>query len=96
MEKTQSLEAEKVLETTNPIDSLQLRRSDHEDAKDIEAFFEESKRTAYTRIFASGDIMHFIETSYLSITVLTADGKVVAFASFDHSPIVFFVIWFKN
>jgi predicted cupin superfamily sugar epimerase len=69
-------------------DNLQLRRSDREDAKEIEVFLEESKYAAYTRIFASKDILHLIETSFLSISVLSPEGKIVAFASFDHSPIV--------
>lgn len=70
------------------MDLLQLRRSDYTDEKEIECFIEESKRSTYLRVYGSRDIMHFIETSFLSTTVLSPDGKVVAFASFDHSPIV--------
>ncbi len=70
------------------MDLLQLRRSDYGDEKEIECFIDESKRSTYLRVYSSRDIMHFVETSFLSITVLSPDGKVVAFASFDHSPIV--------
>jgi len=70
------------------MDLLQLRRSDCGDEAEIETFVEESKRPTYLRVFASREILHFIETSFLPITVLSNDGKVVAFAAFDHSPIV--------
>ena len=89
MKKSDILESAKgpdVLPTT--VDSMQLRRSDHEDAKEIEVFLGKSKYALYRRVYASADIMHFIETSFLSISVLTPDGKLVAFAAFDHSPIV--------
>ena len=70
------------------MDLLQLRRADYTDQTEIEAFMEESKLPSYLRVYSGRDIMHFIETSFLSISVLSPDGKVVAFASFDHSPIV--------
>jgi predicted cupin superfamily sugar epimerase len=70
------------------MDSLQLRRADYGDANQIETFIEESKRSTYLRVYASREIMHLIETSYLAISVLSPDGNVVAFAAFDHSPIV--------
>lgn len=89
MEKEDTLEPEEGFEgSLITKDNLQLRRSDHDDAKDIEGFLVESKFAAYTRIFASKDIIHFIETAFLSITVLSSDQKILAFASFDHSPIV--------
>ncbi len=89
MEKLHISSPEKEVEAPpSSVDDLQLRRSDHEDAKEIEAFIEESKVTTYKRVFAGVDIMNFIETSFLSITVLSPEGKIVAFASFDHSPIV--------
>jgi hypothetical protein len=70
------------------LDQLQLRRSDHDDARDVETFVEVGKRAAYLRVYSNIDILHLVETSFLSITVLTGEGKVVAFAAFDHSPLV--------
>ena len=70
------------------MDELQLRRSDLDDAREIETFVEVGKRATYMRVYSSIEILHLIETSFLSITVLTGDGKIMAFAAFDHSPLV--------
>lgn len=75
-------------ENLQNLELLQLRRSDHEDAAQIESYIEVNKRSTYQRVYSSVEIMHFIETAFLPISVLSPDGKVVAFAAVDHSLIV--------
>jgi len=44
------------------------------------------KDDVYNRVYAYPKILKLIETSYLAITVLDREGRVVAFAAFEDAP----------
>jgi hypothetical protein len=67
-------------------DNLVLRRADPDDCDQIINLVELGKDDVYNRVYSYPKILKLIETSYLAITVLDRDGRVVAFAAFEDYP----------
>ena len=42
----------------------------------------------YNRVYSFPNVLKLIETSYMAITVIDRDGRVVAFAAFEDHPTV--------
>lgn len=63
-----------------------LKRADPDDCDQIINLVEIGKDDVYNRVYAYPKILKLIETSFLAITVLDREGRVVAFAAFEDSP----------
>ncbi len=63
-----------------------MRRADPDDVDQINNLVEIGKDDVYNRVYSYPKIDKIIETSYLSITVLDREGRVVAFAAFEDYP----------
>jgi hypothetical protein len=68
------------------IESLILRRSDADDRDHIIGLMDEGHAGSFLNVYENNDILHKIETSCLSISVLNPQGNIIAFASFDDHP----------
>jgi hypothetical protein len=68
------------------LNSILVRRSDHDDSEGIQSLIRNSD--ACSRFFGTPiSVLKFIETSYLSVTALDHKGTIIAFAVFeDHPP----------
>lgn len=70
------------------VEELVIRRSDPDDSEVIEEWLSNQLyRESCGRLFGlTASAASLIETSYLAVTALDADGHVVAFAAFNDSP----------
>lgn len=77
-----------MLDPTDFLNTLNIRRSELDDTDSIEAYLTSSEsRSAFARFFGEEvNILRLIETSYLSVTALDSQDQIIAFAAFDDSP----------
>jgi hypothetical protein len=69
---------------TRDFEDVVLRRSDPDDFEQIINLVEFDD--VYNRFYSFPKILKLVETAYLSITVLSQEGNIIAFATFEDFP----------
>lgn len=68
------------------MDNIVFRRADPDDTDAIINLVEIGEDDIYNRVYSYPKVLKLIETAYLAITAVDADGNVVGFAAFEDYP----------
>ena len=68
------------------MENIVFRRADPDDTDAIINLVEIGEDDIYNRVYSYPKVLKLIETAYLAITAIDADGNVVGFAAFEDYP----------
>jgi hypothetical protein len=84
MYNDQQLQEEEVEEFD--VENIVFRRADPDDTDAIINLVEIGEDDIYNRVYSYPKVLKLIETAYLAITAIDAEGNVVGFAAFEDYP----------
>jgi len=68
------------------LENISIRRTDLDDSEPIRELIDIDREESINRVFNYAKVLHLIETSYLSITALDAEGNIIAYTAFEDHP----------